>query len=130
MIFRDLTIETVVDGERVPAGDFTFGNGIGSYATKDKAIGLNIRTRILSWVNDCFFDINAGIDWINRLGSKNQRTLLEADLRRIILQSTGVTGIITFDTEVIGRNFIANYSITTENSKSYIDSITLGVGNG
>lgn len=105
-------------------GDWTFGNGLSNYLDRNAAIGLNIKTRLLSWVGDCFFDLNAGIDWINRLGSKNQRGLLESDLRRVILQSFGVTGIISFDTVLVNRVFIANYSVNTIFSKSFTDSIT------
>jgi hypothetical protein len=107
--------------------DWTFGKGIGCYLRENAAIGLNIKTRILSWLNDCFFDPQAGIDWINRLGSKNQRTLLELDLRRIILQSEGVTGILSFDSMLINRAFTANYSVQTIFSQSFQDSIELGI---
>lgn len=108
-------------------GDWTFGRGAGCYASANQAIGLNIKTRIMSWVGDCFFDLAAGIDWINRLGSKNQRALLELDLRRIILQSEGVTGILSFDTTLINRNFTANYSVQTIYSKSFQDTVTIGL---
>jgi hypothetical protein len=117
MIFRNLDQD----------GDWEFGSGVANYATQDKAIGLNIRTRILSWVGDCFFDINAGIDWVNRLGFKNQRPLLEQELKVIILQSFGVTGLLKFDTTLIDRNFQATYDITTIYSKSYQDSIGVNV---
>jgi hypothetical protein len=105
-------------------GDWTFGQGKQNYLTGNAAIGLNIRTRLLSWVNDCFFDLRAGIDWTNRLGSKNQRSLLEADLRRVILQSYGVTGIVSFDTVLNGRTFSARYSVNTIFSTEFTDSVT------
>lgn len=120
-IFRNLT----------PEGDWTFGHGKGDYVSQNAAIGLDIRTRILSWLNDCFFDMGAGVDWINRLGSKNQKTLLEADLRRIILTTENVTGILEFDTSLNldNRGFTANYSVSTIYSKSFVDQVTLGLGN-
>ena len=113
MIIRDL------DANR----DWTFGSGISNYIAGNSAIGLNIETRILSWLGDCFFDTGAGIDWANRLGAKNQRALLELDLRRIILQSYGVTGILNFDTVVTGRAFSATYTISTIFSATYTASI-------
>jgi hypothetical protein len=106
-------------------GDWNFGKGLQDFATEDAAIALNVKTRLLSWVGDCFFDLPAGIDWWNRLGSKNQRDLLELDLRRVIMQSKDVTGIVKFTTTVEGRNFSAQYEITTIYSKSFIDSLTL-----
>lgn len=107
--------------------DWTFGRGKENFVNRNEAIGLNIKTRIKSWVGDCFFDQGAGIDWVNRLGSKNQRTLLELDLRRIILQSEGVTGINSFETFLNGRNFSADYSINTIYSQEFIDSFTVNL---
>lgn len=109
--------------------DWLFGSGLGNYISGNPAIGLNIETRILSWVGDCFFDTLAGIDWLNRLGSKNQKALLEADLKRIILQSYGVTGINSFDIVVTGRLFTANYSVDTIFSKNYINQVTQEIPN-
>lgn len=113
MIFRELDINH----------DWQFGRGIQNMTRENQAIGLNIKTRILSWVGDCFFDMNAGIDWVNRLGSKNQRALLELDLKRIILQSEGVTGILAFDTNLIGRRFSASYTVSTIYSQDFQDII-------
>ena len=107
--------------------DWTFGKGLNNYARDNKAIGLNIKTRIKSWVGDCFFDTGAGIDWINRLGSKDQRELLELDLRNIILQTEGVASILEFSTNLENRNFTADYSVQTIYSESYTDSVEVTV---
>lgn len=117
MIFRNLDTD----------GDWCFGKGIQDMTTENQAIGLNIKTRLLSWVGDCFFDEPAGIDWYNRLGSKNQRALLELDLRRVILQSEGVVSITSFDTILNGRNFTANYAVNTIYSQEFQDSLNLEV---
>lgn len=116
MIFRQLTV----------TGDWTFGAGKSNFASGDIAIGLNINTRIKSWLNDCFFNQTAGIDWTNRLGSKNQRELLDIDIRRIILQSFGVTSIINFDTVLNDRLFIGTYNIKTIFSPSFQNTISIG----
>lgn len=108
-------------------GDWTFGKGLNNYASGDDAIGLNIRTRILSWLNDCFFAMNEGIDWVNRLGSKDQRVLLDQDLRRTIMQSDDVTELTSFDSVVNGRDFSAVYNIKTINSQSYKNTIESSV---
>lgn len=103
MIFRSLD----------ELGDWNFGKGVQDFTSTNEAIGINIKTRIQSWVGDCFFDMVAGIDWLNRLGSKDQRTLLELDLKRIIMQSEGVVKLLTFDTDLNGRSFSASYSVQT-----------------
>lgn len=113
MIFRNLDTN----------GDWNFGKGKNDYASSQAAIMLNIKTRLLSWVGDCFFDQTAGVDWYNRLGSKNQQTLLEADLRRVISQSDGVTALKNFDIIMEGRTFKATYTVETVYSASFTDSI-------
>lgn len=105
--------------------DWVFGRGKQCFARDNKAVGLDIKTRLLSWVNDCFFDMGAGIDWLNRLGSKGQRELLEADLRRVILQTQDVTGLLDFQTTLVGRRFSASYSVETKYSKSYQDEFSV-----
>ena len=107
--------------------DWTFGAGRSNFAAQNKAIGLNIKTRLLSWVGDCFFDQKAGIDWTNRLGSKGQRSLLELDLRRVILQSEGVTGMVKFDTILNNRKFSGNYEVNTIYTQSFRDQFILGI---
>lgn len=107
-------------------GDWQFGRGKSNYVSQNAAIALDIQTRLYSWFNDCFFDMTAGVDWLNRLGSKNQKNLLALDLRRIILLTPGVTGLLNFDIVLNGRTFIARYNITTIYSQSYQSSILLG----
>ena len=117
MIFRELDSNN----------DWQFGRGLQNMTRQNQAIGLNIKTRIQSWVGDCFFDLQAGIDWWNRLGSKNQRSLLELDLRRIILQSEGVTGLVEFQTNVVGRRFSASYTVTILSSQEFQDTLEVEV---
>lgn len=108
-------------------GDWRFGKGKSDYTSQNKAVSLNIKTRLYSWFGDCFFAQTEGVDWYDRLGSKNQRELLEADLRRIILQTPDVTGIISFDIIQEERNFTANYSVTTIYGETLRSTITQGI---
>ena len=108
-------------------GDWRFGKGKNDYASSDQAIGLDIQTRLLSWFGDCFFAQTEGLDWVNRLGTKNQRTLLEADLRRIILQTEGVTAMVSFDTILVDRQFTANYSVDTIYTGTITSTISQGI---
>ncbi len=117
MIFRSLDA----------SGDWVFGSGKAAYATGDIAISLNIRTRILSWLNDCFFAQTSGIDWINRLGLKKQEDLLNLDLRRMITKSYGVAQLISLDTTVTDRHFNGRYEITTIFSPTYVNQINLSL---
>lgn len=112
-------------------GDWTFGSGLSNYLTGNSAIAENIATRLYSWLNDCFFDTQAGVDWLNRLGAKGQESLLLADLRRIILQSYGVTAITGLSASLSpARIFTAQYQINTIFSQGYQNSITQNIGGG
>lgn len=94
-------------------GEWLFGRGQQDYARGKEAIILNIKTRLRSFANDCFFDQEAGIDWLNRLGNNNQRELLEADVQNQILNSFGVTNIVDFNSSLDSRKLTLNYTIST-----------------
>lgn len=120
MIFRDL------DSNH----DWMFGSGKANYISGEDAIGLNINTRLLSWLNDCFFDMSAGIDWLNLLGSLGQKNMLDMNLRRVILQSYGVTGITAFSVSLNEqRLFQASYTINTIFSQGYQNSLIQDIQN-
>lgn len=70
--------------------DWQFGKGLSSYLSGNLAIMENIQTRLLSFLNDCFFDMNAGIDWITFLGTPGTQEQLNLRVRAVILLSTGV----------------------------------------
>lgn len=119
MIFRNLDNNN----------DWTFGKGKNDYLIRNDAILLNIKTRLLSFLNDCFFDLNSGIDWLNRLGLKSQDVLLENDISQIIQKSDDVTGITSIETQFdsVKRTFLASYTIDTIFSKSYADQLEITI---
>lgn len=85
MLFRGIT---AID-------DWQFGQGVGSYFKRDKAVNANLRTRLLFFLNDCFFAMSTGIDWWNLLGSRNPAAQANIILacRKVIIQSEGVVRI-------------------------------------
>jgi hypothetical protein len=110
-------------------GDWTFGKGLSNYAKDNDAINLNIKTRILSWVGDCFFALNEGVDWVSRLDA-GQQDALKQEIETIIQQSYGVVEVtsstVTFDGTI--RNFRGTYNIKTIFSPSFISTFSLAVG--
>lgn len=112
-------------------GDFVFGRGLSSYYTDNNAIGLNIQTRIKAWVGDCFFDVEAGVDWLNRT-DKNQQAQLLNELRTILLQSYGVVGVtsVTAALDPVTRAFQVQYSVDTVFSSSFTSAVSLANGTG
>lgn len=103
--------------------DWVYGSGKNCYVTGNQEIALNIETRILSFLSNCFFDTDAGIDWFNLL-DYNRREQLENAVQETIIQTPGVTGINSVDA-VMGANrqIRITYDIQTIYSNSYIGEV-------
>lgn len=119
MIFRQITSD----------GDWTFGTGISGYARDENAIGLNIRTRLLSWKGNCFFALNDFVDWLSRL-DKGQEANLNQELQNVILQSFGVVGINSFEGSLDRqtRLYSVTFDISTIFSPSFVKTLDLAAG--
>jgi len=81
--------------------DWTFGGGLQNYFINEAAIEANIRTKLLEWVGNCYFNLPAGIDWLNRLGP-GQQAALTVEIKQLVLQCYGVISILFFQ-----ANFVA-----------------------
>jgi len=77
-----------VDGDN----DWFYGKGKNDYKTDLAAIEQSLTTRLNSFLGDCFFDVTAGIDWFNLLGSKNQLGL-ELAISATILNTPSITSL-------------------------------------
>ena len=53
--------------------DWVFGKGLQGYKQNREAVKQRIKTHLLSFYYDCFFDLEFGIDWKNFWGSKNKK---------------------------------------------------------
>lgn len=78
-------------------GDWQFGNGIANYKDKQEEIKQNIITTLRSWKNDCFFDMEAGVDWYNLMGSRGREEDLKNDIIKNIMSVNGVVNIINYE---------------------------------
>lgn len=108
-------------------GDWTFGKGRNNYVDKNLEIGQSLRTRILSFLGDCFFDQQAGIDWFNLLGY-NSRVELELAIAATILNTEGVVRIRQLSTNLNDRALTVSYSIFTVYSQTIANEIQLDAG--
>lgn len=93
--------------------DWNFGKGISDYAVETEAIMQNIKSRVLSWVGDCFFAPDEGVDWKSRLDI-GQQDLLVQEIKAIILQSFGVVRITEFASTFIGQTRAINITYTID----------------
>ena len=110
--------------------DWMFGQGVQSYRQGLDEIKQMVKTRVLSFLNDCFFAMNEGIDWLNLLGKGSD---LEEKLKRsislTILQTDGVTRLNSVELlRTPKRELILTYSVNTIYSSVYSDEIEVTNG--
>lgn len=99
-------------------GDWLFGKSLNDYISANMEVQQSIRTRLLSFIGNCFFDTIAGIDWFNLLGSKNELALSLA-ISAVILNTPNVTGILQLSIGVNAKRiFSISYQVQTTYSKT------------
>lgn len=116
MIFRQLTT----------SGDWTFGAGTSGFAQAEQAINLNVQTLIKSWQGDCFFDLQAGINWKGLLNVGQQKNL-NAALQNLLAAAYGVvqvrTSAVAFDP--FDRSLTATYTVDTVYTQNVVSQVSI-----
>lgn len=115
MIFRALGTDN----------DWTFGKGKENYLFNQDAVSINIKTRLLSFLNDCFFDMNAGVDWFFYFGTPNKSREIELRSRAVILQSYGVVSVTSVILSInrVTRAATLTYIINTIYTINYTENV-------
>jgi hypothetical protein len=109
--------------------DWTFGKGKQDYLRGQNAVMENIQTRLLSFFNDCFFDLRAGIDWFRLLGTKDTEKEIELSCKAVILGSYGVVRMNTISVSVLRSQRKVNLEYNIDTVYSSRVSQTIEVGN-
>lgn len=105
--------------------DWNFGKGKQDYRDEENSLAQNIKTRLLSFYNDCFFDLDAGIDWFTWLGGKDLEGLKLA-ISNIILETYGVEGIKQLDLSLnINRQLSVTYQVQSLWGETLNSELTL-----
>ncbi len=94
--------------------NWLFGSGLNNYAANNAAVALDIQMNLQSFLGDCFFALDNGIDWFNLLGGKNQ-TAIALAVNAALLGTQGVTGIIQTSISLndSSRSLTINYQVQT-----------------
>lgn len=92
------------------SGDWTFGQGLNNYVRDNRAVQQLVRSRLQCWLNDCFFDTAAGLDWHSLLGGKDQ-TALNLAVSAVILNTQGIQQLQTLSIvrDAATRNLTVTY---------------------
>lgn len=101
------------------AGDSTFGQGRENFLSGQNAVALNIQTRLYSFLRDCFFDIQSGIDWIRFMSVPTKSQEIVLSCRGIILQSYGVVKVNKIEVAVKNRAILISLNINTIFTTNY-----------
>lgn len=104
--------------------EFVFGHGYTDYKSELAFVKQDVETALYEWKNDCFFDIEAGIDWKVRLGYHNQKDLLDEDIKELVVSRTGVLRIVNFESNVIDRLYVCTIEILTLYSEETLSITT------
>lgn len=94
-------------------GDWTFGKGLQNYATEERAIMVDIATKMRLYLTEAFWDTEAGIPWFALLGQKSPDPLVY-EIRKALLSVEGVVAVqaatVTLDSQ---RRALLQYSVDT-----------------
>jgi hypothetical protein len=95
------------------------GHGKSDFLSGQKAVALNIQTRLLSFLGNCPWDMKAGIDWITLLGKSNTATQIQLNVRTRILQSYGVLRINSLSASFKNRVLSLSFNINTKFTSNF-----------
>lgn len=112
-----MIVRSIINNEDSSSRAWCFCRGLSAYKKEQSAIEQGIKSAILEFKNDCFWALQNGIDWLTRLGSKNQKKLLDNDIIETIENHYGVLNVQDFESIVIDRTYTSKcyvYTIFTE----------------
>lgn len=107
-------------------GDWTYGRGIQNYLINEAAVEQNIKTKLLEWVGNAYFNLLGGIDWKNRLDIGQQANLV-VDIKTLVLQCYGVLQILAFQANFNGATRFESVTMTLQTIYSPSATITVAV---
>lgn len=107
--------------------DWVFGNGKQDYAIGQRSMEIDILTNIKCWKNNCFYDLDKGIDWYNILGSFGSDKKLINQLVSLLLNIDGVVEIKSIDYNITDeRKINLNIVLNTIYNSNFNLSTTIG----
>lgn len=103
--------------------DWTFGVGRNNYVVENQEVALNIKTRVLSFLGDCFFAPLEGIDWWH-LMEYNKRNEAENAVMNVIATTNDVVEVNQIDSILsANRTLKIEYNVDTTYTSNYEDEI-------
>jgi hypothetical protein len=99
--------------------DWTFGSGLSGLIKDQGAIEQNLKTRLSSWLGDCFWAMQDGIDY-KALLDKGQEDTLTLAIKSVILATQGIVGITSLSVSLsAAREYTISCTIDTIYGQNY-----------
>ena len=92
--------------------DWTFGKGKADYVRRSEAIRQSVVTRLRSFTNDWFLDVNHGLPWLEMLGERNTERRILREIEKSILGTDGVRAIDKLELVEVDPNRAAEIAVT------------------
>ncbi|MBR4973852.1 MAG: hypothetical protein IKY45_05265 [Clostridia bacterium] len=108
-----MIVRAISNNHESSSREWVFCRGLSAYKTGQKAIEQGIKSDLLEFQDDCFFALQNGIDWLERLGSKNQQELLDKDVINIISNRYGVVSVQDYQSIVTDRAYSSSCNVYT-----------------
>lgn len=91
--------------------DWCWGHSTTDYVKNADSVALDIKMSLQEWYRDCFFAMQRGIAWDVRLGSHNQKKLLDGDIYKVVAAVDGVIRIFNFQSYVVDRHYSCSFDV-------------------
>ena len=96
--------------------DWTFGQSFANYANESEAVAQCVQTRLWSFTNDWFLDLDHGLPWLEQMGRRVDLSGWEMRIKRHVLETYGVRRI---------SNYAADFNPETRKLTINIDYIDI-----
>lgn len=93
--------------------DWRFGKGLNDYSQESLNVAYAVKMKALSWLGDCFFAMEDGIDWKNILGSKTSREEADRSIREIVELEPEIIELVYFESSVEDRKYMCTLRFKT-----------------
>lgn len=108
--------------------DWCYGRGKSDCSSASDCVIQNIKTRLKEWKYNCFFNFGAGIDYRRRLGDKNQKKILDEEIKFVISNTNEVVAVGEIDSTLDTTNRVYTATIEVVDIYGSMRNFNLEVG--
>lgn len=106
-------------------GDWRFGKGRANYLRRSDAIRQSVVTRLRSFVDDWFLDTEAGLPWLDLLGTRNNEAQILREIEQVVLATEGVRTIERLELVEVdtGRNATIRLAVRDIFNQTFTETV-------